>query len=245
MTGGPVAAVLSGSGPVIPSFGHGQCATNRASLFCWGWVVRHWGPDLQPRLLQHVELTALAVGIGFVIAFAAALYAYRRKWFEGGFLGFSSFLYTIPALALFLLFVPLTGLDIWTVEIGLVGYTLLVLFRNIVTGLRSVPPEMEAAAKGIGMTWRQVVLRVNLPMALPSIMAGIRIATVTTISLATVAADVTPLGLGQPIFSAIETVFKTELIAAGGLVILLALVADGALALLQRAVTPWLRAAAG
>jgi osmoprotectant transport system permease protein len=137
--------------------------------------------------------------------------------------------------------VPFTGLTRTTVEIALVGYTLLILFRNILTGLRSVPPDVLEAARGMGLTGRQTLLRVELPLALPAIVAGIRIAVVTTISLATVAAFVIPEGLGHPIFIALRTYFKTEFIAAGGLAVALALVADGALVLAQRALTPWAR----
>lgn len=227
-------------GPVIPNFGGGECPSD--ALFCWSWVSENWASELQPRLVEHVYITAIAVGIGLAISLGAATVAYRQRWFERGFLAFSTILYTIPALAFFLFFVPVTGLSLTTVEIGLIGYTFLLLFRNTLTGLRSVPPEATAVAAGMGMTARQIFVRINLPLAVPSIMAGVRIATVTVISLATIAADVTPLGLGEPIFTALHSVFRTELIAAGALAILLALVADGLLVLAQRAVTPWLRA---
>lgn len=235
----PTPTPSPGGGPVIPDFGTGVCPSH--TTFCWSWVRQNWGPELGPRLAEHVYITLIAVGIGLVISVAAAMFAYRRGWFEKGFLALSTLLYTIPALAFFLFFVPITGLTLTTIEIGLVGYTFLLLFRNTLTGLRSAPPEVTAAAAGMGMTPRQVFYRVNLPLAVPSIMAGLRIATVTTISLATIAAYITPLGLGEPIFTALHTVFTTELIAAGVLAIVLALVADGLLVLAQRAVTPWTR----
>ncbi|MGH3623659.1 MAG: ABC transporter permease, partial [Sciscionella sp.] len=150
-------------------------------------------------------------------------------------------LYTIPALAFFEFMVPVTGLGLLTIEIALTGYTFLLLFRNALTGLRSVPPEAVAAAVGMGMTPREVFFRVNVPLALPSILAGVRIATVTAIALATLAAFITPYGLGEPIATALETVFKTELIAAGVLAMLLALAADALIVLFQRAITPWTR----
>jgi osmoprotectant transport system permease protein len=231
--------IYPADGPVIPNFGGGDCPPD--ATFCWAWVTKNWGPELAPHLVQHIYITAIAVGIGLVISMIAATIAYRMGWFEKGFLAFSTLIYTIPALAFFLFFVPITGLSLLTIEIGLTGYTLLLLFRNALTGLRSVPPEVTAAAAGMGMTPRQTFVRINLPLAVPSIMAGLRIATVTAISLATIAAQVTPLGLGEPIFTALHTVFKTELIAAGVLAILLALVADTLLVLLQRAVTPWVR----
>ncbi len=233
-------------GPVIPHFGKSNaCVANDRSLFCLSWVTQNWGTRLEPALLQHIELTVIAVAIGLVISLAAVLVAFRRGWFEQGFMGFSALLYTIPSLAFFELFVPVTGLGTLTIEIGLVGYTLLVLFRNTLEGLRSAPPEVVAAARGMGMTPRQIFYRINVRLAIPAIMAGIRVATVTTISLATIAAYISPIGLGAPILQAIQDSFNTELITAGGLAILLALLADGALVLAQRAITPWQRAGRG
>jgi osmoprotectant transport system permease protein len=231
-----------GDEPVIPDFGRGSDCVRENRTFCWDWASEHWDDTLQPRLLEHLELTLYAVGIGFAIALAAALLAYRFRWFEGPFGLVSAFLYTIPSLALFQLLVPVTGLTVTTVEVALVGYTLLILFRNILEGLRSAPPDVLEAARGMGLTRRQTLLRVELPLAVPSIMAGIRIATVTTISLATIAAFVIPEGLGQPILDGLKTGFSTRYIAAGALAVALALVADAALVLAERALTPWARA---
>lgn len=245
MPGAWLSAPASGTpAPVIPSFGGGSssCVSNQNSLFCPGWVSANWGSTLEPALIQHVVLTVIAVGAGLAISLVAAAVAFRRGWFEHGFTGFSALLYTIPSLAFFELFVPVTGLGAVTVEIGLVGYTLLVLFRNTVEGLRSATPEEIAAARGMGMTQRQVFYRINVPLAIPAIMAGIRVATVTTISLATVAAYISKTGLGAPILQGIQDSFNTELIAAGGLAILLALAADSLLVGAQRAITPWQRA---
>lgn len=230
---------MSGGGPVIPEFGRGSECVRENRTFCTDWVRDNWEPLLWPRLVEHVQLTAIAVSIGFVIAFAAALLALRFRWFEAPFGLASAVLYTIPSLALFQLLVPVTGLTVTTVEIALVSYTLLILFRNILSGLRGVPPEVLEAARGMGLTPRQTLLRVELPLALPAIVAGIRIATVTTISLATVAAFVLPDGLGQPILDGLRTFFKTKFIAAGLLAVALAIVADAALVLAQRLVTPW------
>lgn len=238
---GPVIIPLAGGGPVIPTFGGSSC--KNSATFCVGWFTSNWASLLQPALVQHVYMTVIAVVIGLAISLAAGLYAYRRGWFESGFIAFATFVYTIPSLALFLLFVPLTGLSLTTIEIGLVGYTFLLLFRNIVTGLHATPPEATAAAEGMGMTPRQILVRVNLPLAIPSIMAGVRVATVTVIALAAIAADVTSLGLGKPIFDAIQSGFTTELVAPSLLLIVLALVADTLLVLVQRAITPWARAA--
>ena len=232
---------MTEDGPVIPEFGQGSECIRENRTFCTDWVESNWDTILWPRLVEHVQLTLIAVSIGFVIAFAAALLAYRFGWFEGPFGVVSGLLYTIPSLALFQLLVPVTGLTVTTVEIALVSYTLLILFRNILSGLRGVPPDVLEAARGMGLTRTQTLLRVELPLAVPSIVAGIRIAAVTTISLATVAAFVLPEGLGQPILDGLRTFFKTKFIAAGALAVLLAIAVDAALVLTQRAVTPWAR----
>ncbi|MBX5468994.1 MAG: ABC transporter permease [Thermoleophilaceae bacterium] len=236
---------LAQSAPVIPDFGGGSdSCVRRNETFCWDWFSSHWGSTFQPALLQHIALTAIAVGVGLAIALAAALVAYRRVWLERPFTLLSALLYTIPSLALFQLLVPITGLTRLTAEIALVSYTLLILFRNIVTGLREVPDEVREAARGMGLTPLQMLWRVELPIAVPAIVAGLRIATVTVISLATVAAIVgVNEGLGVPILNAIPTTFNTEFIAAAVLTIGLALVADGLLLAAQRILTPWARRA--
>lgn len=228
--------------PVIPEFGEASECVRENRLFCPEWVRDNWSEVLQPALLQHLKLTAIAVAIGFAIAFAAALLAYRRRWLEAPFGLFSAFLYTIPSLALFQLLVPFTGLTVTTVEIALVGYTLLILFRNILAGLRGVPEDVLEAARGMGLTRPQTLVRIELPLALPAIVAGLRIAVVSTVALATVAAFVIPEGLGAPIFVHLREYFKTGFIAAGGLAIALALVADALLVGAQRLLTPWARA---
>jgi osmoprotectant transport system permease protein len=238
-----VIALLAQAGPVIPDFGRGSNCVRDNGTFCWSWFKDNWSTAFGPRLVEHIELTLIAIGIGCLIAFAVALLAYRESWLELPFVLFSGFLYTIPSLALFQLLVPITGLTRLTVEIALVSYTLLILFRNMLIGLRGVPDEVREAARGMGLTRRQTLLRVELPLALPAILAGVQIATVTVISLATVAAFVVDEGLGSPIFDAINRgTFKTELIGAGVLAIALAVVAYALIALLQRLLTPWARA---
>jgi osmoprotectant transport system permease protein len=234
-------ALVAQSGPVIPDFGQASDCVQENRLFCPDWVRDNWGEVLQPALLQHVKLTVIAVAVGFVIAFAAALFARRRAWFERPFDLLAALCYTIPSLALFQLLVPLTGLTVTTVEVALVSYTLLILFRNILVGFRSVPADVLEAARGMGMSKGQILRRVELPLALPAIMAGIRIATVSTIALATVAAFVIPQGLGRPIFLALRQFFNTELIVTAALAVGLALAADGLLVLVQRSLTPWAR----
>jgi osmoprotectant transport system permease protein len=231
--------------PVIPNFGGGSTCVRENHAFCWQWFKDNWSDTFQPRLVEHIELTLIAVGIGCLIAFTIALVAYRESWLELPFVAFSGFLYTIPSLALFQLLVPISGLTRLTVEIALVSYTLLILFRNMLIGLREVPDEVREAARGMGLTRRQTLLRVELPLALPAILAGVQIATVTVISLATVAAFVVDEGLGSPIFDAINRgTFKTELYAASALAIGLGVLAYALLALTQRLLTPWARARA-
>jgi osmoprotectant transport system permease protein len=237
-----MSALLAQAGPVIPEFGGGGDCVRENRTFCWGWFSEHWGDTFRPALLEHIELTAIAVAIGFAIALAAALVAHRRGWFETPFTLFAGILYTIPSLALFQLLVPITGLTVTTAEIALVSYTLLILFRNILTGLRGVPPDVREAARGMGLSDRQILWRVELPLATPAIVAGLRVAVVTVISLATVAAFVVDKGLGGPIVDSIAAPFNTAFLAAGGLAVALALACDGLLVVLQRAITPWSRA---
>lgn len=234
-------------GPVIPNFGgaaaaHSCEAANR--LFCGDWVTHNWSSVLWPALRQHVVLTLIAVAIGFAIALALALLAFRFGRTEQPIVTVTGILYTIPSIALFELLVPIRGFGLsrTTVLVALVSYTLLILFRNILAGLRGVPDEVREAAEGMGMTRSQMLLRIQLPLALPAMVAGLRIATVTVISLATIGAFLSVRTLGTPIFDAINRgVFKTELIAAGAMAVILAIAADALLVVAQRLLTPWAR----
>ena len=228
---------------VIPDFGGGgaDSCVRQDKLFCWDWFSEHWSDTFQPKLVDHVELTLIALGIGFAISFALALVAYRYVRLETPISLATGLLFTIPSAALFQLLVPITGLTTTTVEIALVSYTLQIMFRNIVVGLRGVSEEVREAARGMGLTRRQTLLRVELPLAVPEILAGLQVAAVTVISLATVGAFIVDRGLGDPIFKAIQTSFKTELIAAGLLTTVLAFAAYAMIALAQRLLTPWAR----
>ncbi len=154
-------------------------------LFRWGWVADHMD-EVYARTWEHVFLTVIAVGIGFLIAFPLGVYSYRHRRAYGPIASVAGIVYTIPSLALFAMLVPFTGLSTTTAEIGLVGYTLLILIRNIVAGLQGVPEDAKEAALGMGYSPRQLLWRVELPLALPVIVAGVRIATVTIIGLVTV-----------------------------------------------------------
>jgi osmoprotectant transport system permease protein len=230
-------------GPVIPNFGRGSSCVTGDHTFCWGWVREHWDDTLQPRLVEHLELTLIAVAIGFAIAFALALLAHRVRSVEQPIGIVAALIYTIPSLAIFEILVPYFGFSNTTVEIPLVGYSLVILFPNILAGLRAASPEVLEAARGMGLGRSQVLTRVELPLAVPAIIGGLRIAVVSTISIATIAAFVGHKGLGDPIFLALKlpTPFKTEIYAAGVLVVGLALVCDFLLVLARRALVPWAR----
>lgn len=210
-------------------------------LFLWSWVGDHV-PEIMSALWQHVELTVLAVVIGLLISFPLAVFAFRHRRFYAPITWVTGLLYTIPSLALFVMLLPLFGLSTVTAEVGLVSYTLLILIRNIVAGLDGVPPDTKEAALGMGYTERQLLWKVELPLALPVIIAGIRIATVTTIGLVTVTALIGKGGLGQFILTGLEQFFATPTILGAALSVALALFADGLLLLIERLVTPWTRA---
>jgi osmoprotectant transport system permease protein len=237
-----VIVTFAQDGPVIPDFGRGDECIRENGNFCVKWFLDNFSDRFWPRVVEHIELTLIAMAFGIVIAFVMALLAYRYTKLELPFANISALFYTIPSIALFQILVPVTGIGWTTVEIALISYTLLILFRNTLTGLQEVPDETKEAAEGMGLTRRQSLVRVELPLAVPAIIAGIRVATVTTISLATVGAFITPLGLGAPIFSAIQTGANTEFVAASLLAIALALIADVLIVMLQRFLTPWVRA---
>jgi osmoprotectant transport system permease protein len=201
--------------------------------------------DILAATRQHVELTAVAVGIGLVISLPLALVARRWRHAEGPVLGFTGALFTIPSLALFALLVPFTGLSSTTAEIGLVAYTLLILVRNIVAGLEGVPEEVREAAHGMGYRPLGQLLRVELPLALPVIVAGIRIATVTTIGLVTVTGLIGEGGLGSFIIDGINRDFRTPLVVGSVGSVVLAVLADVGLAGLTRLLSPWSGSGAG
>jgi osmoprotectant transport system permease protein len=209
--------------------------------FCPDWIADNFDRYVDP-FLEHVYLTVVAVGIGFAISFALALVAYRRRWLINPITQVTGVLYTVPSIAAFFLLLPLTGRGKTTALIALVSYVLLIIFRNVLTGLDNVPDETKDAGRGMGLTDRQLLWRVEVPLALPEIMAGVRIAVTTTVGLATLAFFAGAGGLGAQIFDQIT--FKSNVIVAGGLAVLLAAVLDGLILLAQRAVTPWTRAVA-
>jgi osmoprotectant transport system permease protein len=209
--------------------------------FCPSWIVDNFDRYVDP-FFQHVLLTVVAVVIGFAISFSLALIAYRRRWLINPVTQVTGVLYTIPSIAAFFLLLPITGRGFLTATIALVAYVLLIIFRNVLTGLDNVPDETKDAGRGMGLTDRQLLWRVEVPLAMPEIMAGLRIAATTTVGLATLAFFAGAGGLGEQIFADIN--FKSNVVAAGGLAVALAAVLDGAILLTQRAITPWTRATA-
>lgn len=201
---------------------------------------------LAQRTGEHVVLTLIGVGFGVLIAFPLTLLIHRRRRLIGPVLGFAGILYAIPSLALFGLLIPITGIGLLTAEIALISYTLLILIRNGLAGLDGVAPEIVEAATGMGHTRIQQLWRVQLPLATPVIIAGIRIATVTTIGLVAVTALIGQGGLGFVIITiGINRFFPTAILVGVGLSVLLAMLADRGLVLAERALTPWTRAGSG
>jgi osmoprotectant transport system permease protein len=216
---------------------------NQGPLVDWSWIGDHTD-DIASRLLQHVELTLIAVGLGFVISLILSLLVVRWRRLYGLVASVAGILYTIPSLALFGVLVTITGPTTLTAEIALVSYTLLILIRNIVAGLDGVPREVREAAVGMGFSPLQVLLRVDFPLALPVIVAGLRVATVTTIGLVTIAATIGVDNLGTFITDGLSKFFMTQVLLGAVLAIALAVVADLTLLGLQRVIAPWTRRAA-
>lgn len=201
--------------------------------------------ELLVALQQHVTITLVAVVAGTAVSLPLALLARRSSALETLVIGAAGVIYTVPSLALFALLVPLTSYTPLTAEIALALYTLVILVRNIVTGLAQVPEEVQEAARGMGMGPLALLWRIELPLALPAVLAGVRVATVSTISLLTVAAYVGTGGFGQLIDQGFRADYRAKVVTACLACVLLALLADALLVLLQRAVTPWSRARAG
>ena len=217
----------------------GDCVSDNG--ICPDWIAENFDRYLSP-LWQHVFLTLVSVAIGFAIAFVLALLAYRRRWLAGPIVQVTGILYTLPSVAVFFLLLPITGRGNTTAIIALVAYSLLILFRNFMVGFENVPAETRDAGRGMGLTSRQLLWRVDLPLALPEIMAGLRIAVTTTVGLASLAFLAGAGGLGEALFEDIN--FRSNVLVAGGLAIALAIVFDIAVLAIQKAVTPWTRAAA-
>jgi len=214
-------------------------------VFDFGWTFAHLD-QIWTRIIQHFQLILVPLLLGILIALALAIWAVRQRWVYGPITLVTGVLYTIPSLAAFAVLRPITGLTFITAWIPLTTYTLLILFRNFSAGFTSVPAEILEAAEGMGYTRRQRLFRVELPLAVPLMIAGIRLASVTTIGLATIVAVLGDSfgGLGQVITEGIQTFFPTKMILGAVLSIALAFGADFLLVRLERWITPWARARA-
>ena len=201
--------------------------------------------DLTDALVQHVGIVVASVLLGLAVAVPLALLARRYRKLEGLIVGTTTAIYTIPSLALFSLLVPVTGLGVTTVVIGLGLYSLTILVRNILDGLRAVPADVRESALGMGYAARRMLWRVEVPLALPTIMAGLRVATVSAVALTTVGAILDYGGLGDLLVDGTRTNFKAQVLATSVLCVLLAVVLDLLLVGLQRLLTPWTRTQAG
>jgi osmoprotectant transport system permease protein len=210
-------------------------------LIDWTWVERNMGQIID-RTWEHLTLTGVSVGIGLVISIALTVVALRWRWTYPPITGFTGLLYTIPSLALFALLVPFTGLSATTAIIALTSYTLLILIRNIVAGIDGVPAAVKEAADGMGYTPRARFWQMEVPLALPVIVAGMRIATVTTVGLVTVTAVIGQGGYGFFILRGLNTFFWTQLIIGVVLSVVLATVLDLLFVGLQKVLSPWARA---
>jgi osmoprotectant transport system permease protein len=233
-------ALLAQIAPRDRSGGGGSCVAQDG--FCPGWIADNLIDRYSDPFLQHVLLTLVSVACGFAVAFALALIAHRRRWLIGPITSVTGIMYTLPSLSVFFLLQPITGRGTLTAVIALTAYTLLIIFRNVIVGLANVPEETRDAALGVGLDARQLLWRVELPLALPEILAGLRIATTTTVGLATLAFFAGAGGLGGQIFADLN--FKSNVVVAGGLCVLLAVALDIGLLGVQRVLTPWTKARA-
>jgi osmoprotectant transport system permease protein len=217
------------------------CQAKPNEVFCFEWarenVDRYGTPTV-----QHLEIVLLSVLIGFAVAFALALFAHRARWLQPPLLAATGILYTIPSIAFFFLLLPVTGLGRDTAVIVLAAYTLQIIYRNTILGLANVPVSVKDAARGMGFTRRQILWRIELPLAIPEIVAGLRVATVSTIAIATLAVFISAGGLGTQMYGGGALTFPTTIIVATAIVVLMALAFDLVLLTAQRLATPWRRA---
>ncbi|MDX6707650.1 MAG: osmoprotectant transport system permease protein [Solirubrobacteraceae bacterium] len=234
----PLTIIAQGGGFVRSRAGETGCPGNDG--ICLNWILDHLDRYQTP-FIEHVYISVVPVAIGFAIALSLGLLAHRLRWLITPLTGLTSALYTVPSIAAFLLLLPVTGRGNDTAIVALTAYTLVIIFRNVITGLAGVPKDSIDAARGMGLTSRQLLFGVELPLALPEILAGLRIAAATTVGLAAFAYLAGAGGLGRNIDSNIT--FKGNVLVCGVLLTLLAAALDLTVLTFQRFVTPWRRAA--
>ena len=216
-------------------------------LIDWEWLADNFMEDVVPAFLQHIYLCFVSLAIALIISLPLGILAARYRRLYLPLTAITGFFYTIPSFSMFALMIFVVGLSVGRTPaiIALVLYSLLVLIRNVVTGLDSVPPETKDAARGMGLTDRQILWRVELPLALPVIVAGMRIAFVTVIGIAVIGAYINAGGLGNLIFDGITRDFPTMYITGAVLSTLLAIGADLLFVGTERVLSPWARRARG
>jgi osmoprotectant transport system permease protein len=213
------------------------CQANENHLFCWDWAKENIDRYGTPTL-QHLEIVVISVLVGFVIAFALALVAHRTRWLQPPLLTATGVLYTIPSIAFFFLLLPVTGFGRDTAIIVLSAYTLQIIYRNTMLGLNNVPASAKDAARGMGFTERQILWKVELPLAVPEIIAGLRVATASTIAIATLVVLISAGGLGTEMYGS-NFNFPTAIIIAAAIIGLMVLAFDLLFLTAQRLMTPW------
>jgi osmoprotectant transport system permease protein len=216
------------------------CQAPPPKLFCFDWAKENIDRYGTPTL-QHLEIVLLSVLVGFAIAFALAMLAHRTRWLQPPLLAGTGILYTIPSIAFFFLLLPVTGFGRDTAVIVLSAYTLQIIYRNTILGLNNVPESVKDAARGMGFTSRQILWRIELPLAIPEIIAGLRVATVSTIAIATLVVFIDAGGLGTQMYGEGNLIFPTTVIIAAAIVMLMAFSFDLAFLTVQRLATPWRR----
>lgn len=217
------------------------CQAKPDQLFCFDWARENIDRYGTPTL-EHFEIVVASLLLGFAVAFALSLLAHRTSWLRPPLLVATGVLYTIPSIAFFFLLLPITGLGRETAIIVLAAYTLQIIYRNTMLGLANVPNSVKDAARGMGLTERQLLWQVELPLAIPEIVAGLRIAAVSTVAIATLAVFIGAGGLGTQIYGSGNLTFPTSIIIAAVIVMTMALLLDAVLLLVQRVTTPWRRA---
>ena len=222
-----------------PGTGATTCE-GKNEAFCPSFVIDNIDDYVSP-VLEHLVLVLASVLAGFLVAMALAILSHGRRWLIPVFIGTTGVLYTIPSIALFLLLLPVTGRGTETAIIALSLYNLQIIYRNANSGLANVPASARDSGTGMGMTKRQLLWKVELPLALPEIIAGVRIATVSTVAIATLAIFAGAGGLGEILYNeGIQRgVFKTNIVFGSILAVSLAIAFDGLLVLVQRYAAPW------
>jgi osmoprotectant transport system permease protein len=229
--------VFAQSGLEQKTFNADKCPGNNG--VCASWILDHFDQYVTP-LQQHIVLSVVPLVLGFFIATALALLAHRQRWLQTPLLVFVTVLFTIPSIAAFLILIPLIGFGTGTAIVALTAYTLVLIYRNVLAGLRAVPPSTVNAAEGMGLTSSQILWRVELPLAMPTILAGLRIAASSTVGIAGFAFFAGAGGLGRSINESFA--FRGNVIAAGALMVMLAAVLEIAVLVIQHFLTPWERA---